>query len=149
MLILSLFSSQILSITIENPYQYINNIEELEHRVDNLQLLLFVTESLINVFKTDPKLGPVVNRALPDHKIDYDFEKLFTDHINQLIVNVSIKLTHVLLASYWDIQLVIEPQRQLFESMTHVSRTHYWDKVQGCVIPRHTNTLLAKTFHQM
>ena len=44
--VLTLFSSQILSITIENPYVTIDSIEELKSR-PNLEPLLFVRESSI------------------------------------------------------------------------------------------------------
>ena len=45
--ILNLFSSQILSITIQNPFMTINTIEQLESRHD-LMPLLFVHESSLN-----------------------------------------------------------------------------------------------------
>ena len=148
---LTLFSSEILSINIDNPYSYIDSIEDLEKRND-LQPILFVPDVSIDNFRNDPKLETSMVRALAnDHqyKLNYDFYELLEKNIDQIFENVSIKQSHILLASKYDTELMLSLNKIKYGKITHISRQHYYDMIYGYIFRKDMNRFVAQTFHQV
>ena len=151
MLILNLFSSEILSITIINPFTFINSIEDLEKR-DDLQPVLFFPDETIKNFQSDPQLKKSMTRALANdrhNQLNYNFREFYQEHINPLFDNVSVKQSHVFLASKIDTDLLISMNKIKYGRMTHISHQHYYNRIYGYIFRKDLNPLIATTLHRV
>ena len=147
-MILTFFSSQILSITIENPYSYVDSIDDLDRK--DLLPILFIPDATIKNIQTDPEMKKSMSRALANpHKLDYDHSEFFQHHINNVFDNVSVQQSHVLLASEFDVELIINTNKFKYGPMTHISHQHYYDMIYGQIFRKDMNQFVAQTFHQV
>ena len=149
-LLLIFFSSEILSITIDNPYSYIDSIEDLEKR--NLEAVLYVPGATIENFQNDTKLKKTITRALANdrqNQLEYDFNELFQQDINPLFDNISVKQSHVLLASKADTEMIISLNENKYGSITHISRQLYYDMIYGYLFRKDMNRFVVQIFHRV
>ena len=138
-IILNLFSSEILSIMIITPFTFIDSIEDLEKR-DDLQPLLFVPDAAIENIQSDPKLKNSMSRALAnnqENKLNHDYSELLQGNINRIFDNVSVKHSHVLLTSKSEAEIMISLNKIKYGPITHISRQHYYDMVYGHIFRRY------------
>ena len=150
-LILNLFSSEILSITIINPFTFINSIEDLNKRKD-LQPILFFPHENIKNFQSYPQLKRSMTRALANdrqNQLDYNFMDLFRHKLNMIFDKVSAKQSHVLLASKIDTDLLISMNKIKYGPMTHVSHQHNYNRIYGYLFGKDINRFIAQTFHRV
>ena len=150
-LILNIFSSEILSITINNPFSYIDSIEDLDKRED-LQPILFVPDATVDNIQSSSKQKKSIARAMANgrqNKLVYDHAELFQKNVDIIFNNVSVKQSHVLLASELDLQMIIKSNKIVFGQMTHISREHYYDMIYGYIFRKDMNRFVARTYHQV
>ena len=69
--------------------------------------------------------------------------------ITEVFNNISVKLSHVLLASKWDSEALIKMNELKYKYISHISKEHYFDKMIGVVYRKGMNKLVAQTFEQM
>ena len=72
-----------------------------------------------------------------------------TDTIDQLFDNISVQLSHVLLASQEDSQSLINLNKIRYKQSTHISNQGYYDTMTGIVYRRNMNQFVADTFDKM
>ena len=117
-----------------------------------MQSILFVPDVSVDNLQNDPKLETSMVRALAnDHqnKLNYDFYELLEKNIDQIFENVSIKQSHILLASKYDTELMLSLNKIKYGKITHISRQHYYDMIYGYIFRKDMNRFVAQTFHQV
>ncbi|CAG2163699.1 unnamed protein product [Oppiella nova] len=134
----------------ENPYSVIDSVEELDAKPELIPML-FASEADIEDIQNDRQLSSAVNKTLVNNReryLGHDFQQLF-DGINDLITNISVFKTHVLLASKGAIEHIINLSREKYEKITHLSKHIYQNRVHGYVINANVNKHIAQHFKQI
>ena len=95
-------------------------------------------------------MNHIVNKTWNNNNyMGYDYINLFQNKLDKLFENISVKHSHVFLASKWDSDLLIALNKVKYKDKTHISRQHYFDKLIGVVYRKDMNQFVAQTFEQM
>ena len=93
-----------------------------------------------------------MSRALANDKqniLEYDTNKLYQNYINMIFDKVSVKQSHVLLASKIDTDLLISMNKIKYRPITHISNKNYNNMIHGTRFPQDMNRFVAQTFHRV
>ena len=81
-------------------------------------------------------------------KLKHDITNLFMT-IEDVIVNIGVKQSHVLLASIQDARSIINMNKNKYSKMVRISNQHYFDKMDGYIFNKNTNPVLKDAFEKM
>jgi hypothetical protein len=81
-------------------------------------------------------------------KLEYDFINLFQS-IDELIKNIGVKQSHVLLTSTLDGDIIINSNKNRYSPIIHTSNQHYFEKMDGYIFRKDSDPLLKNAYKNM
>ena len=81
-------------------------------------------------------------------KLKYDLSNLFMT-VDDLIKDIGVKQSHVLLASTQDGEIIINMNKNRYSPIIRISNQHYFEKMSGYIFRKNTNPFLKNTFDKM
>ncbi|CAG2171016.1 unnamed protein product [Oppiella nova] len=135
----------VLSTTIDNPFEVIDSLDQLNQR-EALQPRLFLKTTDIHSIQSNanPMESRVLNKAMTKNETNYiDYTHLdFYQDLDPLMVTIRDNKTHVLVSSFFDIEIVMTINPSLYSQTLHVSDNKYFDKAFGWVLHKHCDPYL-------
>ena len=90
----------------------------------------------------------VLNKAMTKNEtnyIDYTHSDFYHD-LDPLMVTIRDNKTHVLVSSFFDIEIVMTINPSLYSQTLHVSDNKYFDKAFGWVLHKHCDPYLMRIY---
>ena len=81
-------------------------------------------------------------------KLKYEFIELFQT-IDDLIKDIGVKQSHVLLAATEDGEMIINMNKNRYTRIIRISNQHYFEKIDGYIFRKNSNHVLKNTFKNM
>ena len=81
-------------------------------------------------------------------KLKHDFTNFLTT-IDNVINNIGVKQSHVLLASTLEGEIIINLNKNKYSPIIRISNQHYFEKMVGYIFRKNSNPVLKDTFEKM